>query len=146
MPLKGTRVIGPGWSDHHRPVTAGTMTATCDLRLPGGTDSTFDGDTGTTTVTPHPPYLTGAKCRIQALSTQEAGVQQLVAEQQVTTMPYLVAVDWATASEVEPAVNHLVDVVTCEDPRMVGRTLTVKAVVGGSLIWERDLVCTDDLG
>lgn len=146
MPFPGTKVIPDGWSDHHRPTAAGTMTATCNLRIPGGTDKQFDTGTGKTTVTPHPPYLVGAKCRIQALKIGEKGVDQRVAEQQITTAPYLVAVDWSTAAGVEPRVDHLVDVVTAEDPTLVGHTLTVRSVVRGSLVWERDLTCTDDLG
>lgn len=146
MPFAGTKVIPPGWSDHHRPVAAGTMTATCNLRLPGVTSGSFNSTSGTQGGTPNTPYLTGAKCRLQAQSIGEKGVEHLVADQQVTTMLYLVAIDWSTGGAVEPAVGHLVDVVTAEDATMVGRTLTVKAVVRGSLVWERDLICTDDLG
>lgn len=145
MPLPGTRVIHPRWAEHHRPVAEGGMTATVSLRLPGATATgAFDDDTGNTPTAPHAPYHTGP-ARIQAMSTRAQ--EALAAEQQVTTLAYLVSVEWdAATGEQDVAAKHLVHVDAVDangDPTLVGRDLVVQEVVHGSLVFERDLICTD---
>lgn len=123
------------------------MTATCSLRLPGGTPGEFDPETGTTPTTPHPAYHSG-RCRIQAMSTREH--EALVAEQEVRTLAYLVTVEWdaATTAEQDIEVDHLVHIDTVGphgDPTLAGKDMLIRSVVRGSLVFERDLVCTDTL-
>jgi hypothetical protein len=144
MPLAGTRVIPSGWSDHHRPVVAGTRTGTVAWRKPAGTKGAFNGATGTQAATPATAYFTGS-ARIQALA--EAGATSETGGQQVTITGYLVTVAWDATDQFE--VDDLGEVAAVDangDPGLVGKTLIVKSVARGSLVWERDLYCTLDLG
>lgn len=123
------------------------MTATVSFRHPGGTPGTFDPDTGKTPVVPYPPYYTGPS-RIQAMST--TAQQALSAEEQIARLSYLVTVPWDGAGGPDDfAVDDLahVDAVDANgDPTLVDRELTLTSVVRGSLTFERDLICTDELG
>lgn len=134
----------PGqWSQAPRVVFAKTRTACVTIRRPGGAKGPFDDTTGTYPVTPEAPHFTGS-ARIQLLSTQAA--QQLVAEQQITTTGYLVTVS-LDATEVQ--VDDVVTITGSDDngdPITVDHDLVVRSLSRGSLAWERDLICTDDLG
>lgn len=147
MPRPGTAVIPHGWAAHHRDAIAGTMTATCDLRHPGGTGKTFDPNTGSSSTTAATPYVTGARCRVQAIT--EPGATTLDAAQLVTTVAYLVTIAFDDAGAADAKVDDLITITAADDnatPGLVGRTLTVKSRVRGSLAWELDLTCVDDLG
>lgn len=132
------------------------MTATVSFRHPGGTPGEFNDETGARDLDPFPPYYgpdingEGGIARIQAMSTQAA--QALAAEQTITTQAYLVTIP-AFAELLAGAEDFAVDdlgVVDAVGPHgdvtLVGRELTVQAVIRGSLTFERDLVCTDALG
>lgn len=137
-------VIPADWAAHHRPVAAGGMTATIAIRLPGGTPS-FNEETGQTTTTPFAPYLSG-RARIQVAPVFGGG-ETVAGGQEITTVSYLVALELEGSDAI--AVNHLVDVMGVDDnggTDLVGRTLKVESVARGSLLFERDLVCIDDLG
>lgn len=137
-------VIPSGWSAHHRAVTEGAMTATVEARRPGGTEGAMNPATGERTVTPFAPHYTG-KARIQIVPM--FGGDTETAGQQVTTAGYLVTVKLAGSDGWK--VDDLVKVTAVDangDPTLVGRELTVTVVARGSLAWERDLRCTDDLG
>jgi len=141
----GTRVIPADWSATHRPVTAKTMTATCSIRHPGGTPGEFDPETGTTPVVPYPPHAPALSTRIQVLSLQDQ--EAIAGDEQVSTVAYLVTIDATAAAEL--ALDDLVKVDTVDangDPTLVGRELSVDSLTRGSLVWERDLICTDNLG
>lgn len=145
MPLPSTRVIHPEWAEHHRPVAEGGMTATCSLRLPGGTATgDFDDEAGNTPAESNAPYHSGP-CRIQAMSTRAQ--EALAAEQEVTSLAYLVTVEWdAGTPEQDIEAKHLVHIDSVDDngdPTLVGKDLVVRSVVHGSLVFERDLICTD---
>lgn len=145
MPLPNTRVIPEGWSAHHRPVAEGGMTATVQVRHPGGTPGEFDPVTGTRPNVPHAPHHTG-QARIQVAPVFGGG-EAVAGGQEITTVAYLVAIELDGSDECK--VDDLVKVTAVDDngdPALVGRTLTVTGVARGSLAWERDLVCTDDLG
>lgn len=143
MPLPGSHVIHPDWISHHRPVAEGGFTAAVHINAEGTGEPVWD-DADQVSRTPAGPerYLGGA--RIQLLTLTEA--QRLVAEQQITTLAYLVVVSLdATTVEVDDIVT--IDQVDADgDQSLIGRQLRVRAVARGSLAWERDLVCTDDLG
>lgn len=145
MPLANTRVIPEGWSAHHQPVVAGSWTADVTIRPPGNTQGEFNPATGTyDDPQPHPAHYTGrARVQVEPMfaGDREAGGQQ------VTVAGYLVVVDRDTSTGTE--VGHIVKVTGVDDngdPALVGRELTVSGVAYGSLAWERDLTCTDDLG
>ena len=136
------RVIPDDWSAHHRPVANSTHGATVTLRRPGGTPGEFDPETGTYATEPYAPYFTGP-ARVQVLSVGTA--EQLAAEQQVSTLGYAVMLDHAVD---DMQLTDLVAVTAVDgngDPWLVGRVLTVASIEGGSLHWERRLVCTDNL-
>jgi hypothetical protein len=140
----GTAVIPVDWGSHGL-VLERAMTATCSIRHPGGSPGVFDpvtGDyTGGTANSPH----TVTSCRVQALS----GVWQdrETGEQLVTVMSYQVTIP-ATAGNLVT----VGDLLTVTDPgptgdtTLTGRGLTVRGVVRGTVVWERDLYATDDLG
>lgn len=143
-----TAVIPAGWSAGHRPVIAKTLTGTCEIRRPGGVAGAFDPDLGYAPVTPHAPHHAGP-CRVQVLPALEQ--ERVTGGQDVTLVGYQVTVEWDAT--VEPPddtslVDQLVKVTAVDgngDPSLVGRELTVRSVMRGSLAWERDLICTDNL-
>lgn len=142
-------VIPPDWAAHHRPVVAGTFTATVEIRHPGGTPGTFDSTTGTRPLTPHVPhYGAGARipnARIQILPSM--GADRETGAEQVVVASYLVVVDLAASAAVK--VGDLVRITAIDgngDQVLIGRDVTVTRVASGSLAWERDLQCTDPLG
>lgn len=139
----GTPVIPSRWSGAPRAVMAKTRTACVEIRHPGGTKGPFDPTTGTYPVVPHAPHFTGS-ARIQVRDAQSA--EQLVAEQEVTTTGYLVAID---LSATDVAVEDVVTITGLDDNGdqvLLNHDLIVRAIAKGSLAWERDLTCTDDLG
>ncbi len=139
MPLPGTRLIHPAWAEHHTPVAAGAMTATCEIRDPATATTSFDRATGQTLAVPGPAVYAGP-CRVQALSRREQQVD--AAGQDVTAPPYMVELlpDAAEVGEGWPVL-----VTACQDdPQLPGRTLTVKQVVYGTQRWTRVLFCDDE--
>lgn len=143
-PLPNTRVIPVDWSAHHRPVVADTWTATVTIRRPGGTQGAFDEATGTYPVTPYAAHYSGkARIQVQPIFSGERDA----AGQVVSVAGYLVVVDLATSDETKvDDVVKITAVDTNGDPSLVNRELTVSGVARGSLVWERDLTCLDDLG
>lgn len=138
-------VIPPGWAVHHRPVAAGAMTASIAIRPPGGIPGEFDETTGRRGPTvPLPAHYTGP-ARIQ--SQPVFGTREAVSGgQEISTLTYLVAIELEGADGCK--VGDLVKVTAVDDngdPTLVDRTLTVAGVARGSLSWERDLLCIDDL-
>lgn len=138
MGRPGTPVIPAGWETSHGTVAAATMTATVNLRKPGGT-KTWNTTTRRTEYTGASPYATAQPARIQAqtVRTVRSG-QEEVAEETLQIAGYLVAI----ALDQEPAAGDLVDVTASSDPLLTGRTLRIHDVVRGSLRFERDLLCT----
>lgn len=136
-PFASARVIPTAWSAHHRPVVAGTRTATCTITT-AGTDSAWTPETGMqpgTRTTVH----TGT-CRVQALDNAPDAAD--AAAQDVTASRYLVVVDHDAP---EIALGARVHIDTCpDDARLVAKTLTVKDSRHASLRWERDLICELD--
>jgi len=131
MPLPGTRVIPPGWSDHHRPTATATMTATCTITRPSGPGAT-DGNGDYTPATPDTIY-TGL-CRVTPRTTDERLL--LAGENQVTARRYAVAI---THDAPEILVGDSVNVTTAVDPGLVGLSLRVLDVRYASEQWQRDL-------
>lgn len=142
----GRRVVIPAdWSAHHRPVLAGTHTATVTLRRPGGTPGAFNPTTGAFPVTPFAAYYSGP-ARVQKLAPEQT---RLAGEQQVSTLGYAVMLDH-TLEDIPTAVQlddlcQVTEVDDNGDETLVGRDLVVGAIERGSLHWERRLLCTDNL-
>lgn len=139
----GRRVAIPeDWSDHHRPVLAGTHTATVTLRRPGGTPGAFNPTTGTYPSTPFTAYYTGA-ARVQILNPAEQ--ERLAGEQEVSTLRYSVTLDHEVTGVQLDDLCRVTVVDDNGDTELVGRDLVVESIERGSLHWERRLVCTDNL-
>lgn len=138
-PLPGYKVIPDGWAEHHRPVANSTMTATIEWFHRGEPEPwpLPEGWTGPA------PFHTSA-CRVQELTSSGRAVP---AEQPVTERRYLVAVPIDGTPEIRAgeADGDYGKVTAATDPLLIGRILNVADVQHGSLMWERDLVCTDTL-
>lgn len=135
----GSTVIHPAWEQHHRPAAESVQTAEAALTRPDpDAPPVFDPDTGSTTRAVLTVY-TGA-CRLQALDVGDNAA--LTGEQQVTSHTYRVSLPYTA----DPAVGDTLTVTASSDPTLVGRMLRVTDVTRGSLVWQRDLIATDDLG
>lgn len=136
-------VIPATWSSHHRGVVEATQTATVTGRREGATQGPLDPETGKRETVPHAPHYTGP-ARVQVLASDR---DVDAAGQQLSTRTYLVTVTLTSSDEWK--VDDLVKVTAVDDngdPSLVGRDLTVTSIARGSLVWERVLTCTDDLG
>lgn len=144
MPFKNTRVIPIGWSQHHRPVANGSMTARCEITRVTGPDPWPPTDDP-----PQRPIVwpTGddlGRCRVQEIDAvkepatiaQTAGVRSYLVTVPIDGLPQLKAGEQ----------SDIVTITECDDdPLLVGRVLRITDIQHGSLMFERDLVCTDDL-
>ena len=137
MPLEGSRVIPAGWEAHHRPVLETTWTATVTFRRFTGA-STHDPNTGSTSRDSVVVYT--GPCRIQHHETTSAG-SVIAGAEKVTTHDYQVS--GPVSMDLQRDDFGTVD--TCNDPTFVGRELTVTDVQRGSLLFQRDVICTDNL-
>lgn len=114
----------------------------CTIRHPGATKGAFDETTGTFPSVPLEPYYTGI-VRAQQATTESRAL--VVAEDDITTLAYLVALPDNVA---ELTVGDVVTVAKLDDaggPTSPGIDLYVKAFSQTSLVWTRDLICTDHI-
>lgn len=140
----GTAVMPAVWSAGHRPVVEAAFTASCEMRRPGDASTILDPTTGKTTRVPRPVHYAGP-CSVEVLSAGEQ--EALTGDQQVTTVGYRVSIAYDVAPELR--VDDLVKVTAVDDngdPTLVGRVLKVLSFARGSVAWERDINCVDDLG
>lgn len=130
-PLPGWRVVPEGWAEHHRPTVNATMT----------TDAVFVRTNGPAPY-PKPPNwvatseLWRTRVRVQALNN--APRQADAAEQTVTVRRYLVAAPLDGAPDLK--VGQGADQVL-----VLGRRLRIVDITPGSLLWEMDLICEENL-
>lgn len=136
-------VIPEGWAAHHRPAANSTMTGVCVLSGPAGG---YDYETGE--LEPGPVLAADVPCRVQELKNEgraEAATQMVDTRRYLVTLP-LDRVPALTITDQGPVVT-----VTGYkdghdgDPHLVGRPLRVVNVQHGTLLWERDITCVDDL-
>lgn len=143
MPLPGTGIFHPRWSQHHRPSIGTAMTAVCAITRDGGAGWLDDGGVW------HPADPTsvyGGPCRVVPLPTDERVA--VIGDTQVTTRRYSVAITYAAAynSGVELAVGDLVTITECPaDAGLVGLGLRVTDARYASQTWDRDLTCEEVL-
>ena len=135
-PLPSSRVIPAGWSEHHRPTAEGGMTAVCRIIGPGERTSKY-GE-------PAPVVLVDrVKCRVQQHNQSNEGVQ---AGRETYTREYLVSLPVKLPGRVLAGTpGHTIIITEAKDPELVGRAFRVEQVLHGSEVWQRDLLCTDDL-
>lgn len=134
-------MIPERWQQTHGTVFAKTMTATVNLRKPGGT-KTFNNTTRRTEYTGATPYATDQAARIQAQTSRAVQPVEEQAEETLQVAGYLVTLTFDRDPAAEPATGDLVDVIDSADPLLTGRTLKINDVMRGSLRFERDIYCT----
>lgn len=136
----GTRVIPADWESSHAPAVERTFTAQVQVIDPHdstppalGADYSYSGGTAGT-----PVYTGGA--RVQVMNGQAAA--DVLGDQQQLTALYLVAI----GRDATVPVGSVVTVTDSDDAHLSdGRRLIVRKVAGGSLRFERDLWCVDDM-
>jgi hypothetical protein len=123
-------VIPPGWAEHHRPVTESTMT--------------FPGTIHRITAGP-PPYpkpfgwapevlLHSTYFRVQQMNREGGGTP---GEQPTVERRYLLVAPFGIP---ELQVGERGDII-----RVVGREFRVQQVLHGTLLWETDIICIDNM-
>jgi len=136
MPLPGTRVIHPRWSERHRPTASGTLTSTCVITRRTGAGTT--GPTGTFTPAAAATIYTGPCRVVVAQNTSERLLVRGDAEE--THRRYQVSIRY-DADDLQ--VGDLVTITAAVDPHLAGKGLRVIDVRYGSEQWERDLICDE---
>lgn len=136
----GSQMIPADWSEQMSHVAESAFTSKCRVTLPS-TETTWDNANNRSVPVAGATVYEGP-CRVQVLANAPA--VNKTADQPVTTQAYLVALP-ASVATVE--VGCLVEVTksTADATLTDGRRLRVEAVQRGSEIWQRDLICFDDL-
>lgn len=134
--LPSTRVIPGGWVAHHRPVANGTMTEPCVIKRITDGPPPYpipDGWTNEVQVWPLPdePLM----CRVQELNRDGGGTP---GEQPTTERQYLVTIPVIGAPAFRAGEQG--DVV-----HAIGRQFRISQIMFGTLLWEIDFICTDNL-
>lgn len=114
------------------------MVTRCEIR--SGTDEwRHNPDSGKDERVPAEVIYTG-KCRLRvdlSPTEDETGAQQLTTQRYAGTLPL---------DAEPPRVGYLLTVLDNPDPYLVGRTLSIVAVGGGSLVYQRRFTALDNLG
>ncbi|WP_256376004.1 DUF6093 family protein [Citricoccus sp. K5] len=141
--LPNHQVIPPEWQQHHRPVAESTMTGLC--RVHGADAPPVWPDVEPS---PGPAYASDVPCRVQ----QRTGEREAeVVSQDVSTREYLVTLPLSRMPDLTVTGSGPYITVTGYkpghdgDPHLIGRRLKVTSIQRGTLVWERDLTCLDDL-
>lgn len=134
--LPATSVLPPGWAERHRPIATSTMTVPCQIVRISDGPAPY----------PKPPGWTGERvihdtvCRFQELKREGNPVP---AEQPTSVREYLVPVPHESPFGVplpELRAGERGDVIL-----VMGRRLRISSIMFGSLEFERDLICVDNL-
>ena len=131
---RGAQVIPDGWEARHAPISEATMTAEVTIWSGAVPQWRWD-DAERKQVRDLGDELWSGTARVQQRkesATTEAGSQD------VTTHTYLVTIPR------DVPLGQWVQVTESTDPEL--DLLRVADVLKGSLRWERDLLCTDNLG
>lgn len=140
-PREGITLIPDGFQAHGATALEGSHTADVELWSgpeDGAPEWIFNPDTGTEARN-HGTRTATATARIQRLLSE---AETAAGEQDVTSRRYLVALPW-DASTV--TTRSRVKVLASGDPLLDGRFLSVLDAQGGSLRFERHLICLDNL-
>jgi hypothetical protein len=135
MPLAGSRVSHPRWSEHHRPTATSAMTADCVFTRRAGEGAT--GPDGTYTP-PEPAEIYAGPCRVVEQRTAERIA--IVGAARETHRRYLVAIRH-DAPEIH--VGDVGEITRSADAGLVGKRVRVVDVQFGNEQWQRDLYCDE---
>lgn len=137
--LPNTRVIPEAWAEHHRGAANGTHTSEVAWFHRGAPEPwpLPEGWTG-------PEPFHSCTANVQKLNASNRAIP---ADQPISDRDYLVSIPIDGAPEIRAGEQDgdYCKVTASTDPLLIGRTLNVTDVQHGSLMWERDLICTDTL-
>lgn len=136
MPLHGSHVIHPRWSEHHRPVATGAMTAECTVTHNTGTGTT---DAGGVYTPPSETTIYSGRCRV-TLATATNERIEVVGETQETRRRYQV---WLEFGAAEPPIGALVNITACPQGGLNGKRLRVVDTRLGSEQWQETLMAEE---
>lgn len=144
-PRDGIELIPDDWEARHKPVVDGSRTAVVEVwagPAAGEKDWTYDSDTKKD-VENHGSQLFASETVTARIQRLAADSQEVVGGQKVTHRRYLVPMDREIAEGLTTRTR--LRVVECSDPLLEGVYLYVQDIQKGSLRWERDLVCLENL-
>lgn len=138
MPLNTTRVIPPGWEAHNAPVSEDAMTATCVItRAPAA--GTYD-ETSRKTVYAAASMVFSGRCRVTPSSASRGHQEPVVGDQAKPLRTYEVEVPLDCPRVL---IGDYVEITDATDTDAVGHRLQVVSYPGGSLVWDRNLICRE---
>lgn len=136
MPLPNTRVVPDAWSDHHRPSATLALTSTCRITRSAGKGSSDANGTWTPAtqllIYEGPCRAVPANVRTEAVAVQ--------GERRITQHRYDVDVAYDTP---DLDTGDIIEIVTSQDPGLIGKRLRIVDVMGASEQWTRHLTATD---
>lgn len=137
----GTKVIPTSWEAEHAKVAGRTVTAKVKV-WPRAVAPEINDDLSYDAGPDLEPVYDGG-ARIQVISGGRDAATQLVGDEAIAKVVYLVVID----REAEPILRgYVVQVIESNDPTLQGdRRLAVERIDRGSLRFERDLYCVDEL-
>lgn len=130
-PLPNTRVIPDGWAEHHRPTANGTMTEPCTFVRVSDGPPPYPKPPGWTAEAPFHETV----CRVQELKREGGSVP---ADQPTTERQYLVTIPVIGAPAFRAGERG--DII-----RTIGREFRIASIMFGTILWELDLICVDNL-
>jgi hypothetical protein len=140
--LDNTSVIPSQFEAHHRPVAEAVMTATCVVTRRPSTPTAvpFNAATGRSEY-PDATTIHAGPCRIQTQAAGLGGGRAVeVGEKSTALRQYEVGMPLSAPLL---KVNDVVSIVAAVDSAMVGRTMRVVDVQGGSILWQRTYSCEE---
>lgn len=137
--LANSRMFPTTWEQHHAVCAERAMTAECVITRPASNGTpVFDEETGRSQH-PDPTTVYTGVCRVQR-SALTGGNVPVIADKPTPLRQYVVSLPLA-APQIQ--VGDVVEVTSATDSLMVGKRLSVADVRGGSLVWQRDLLCDE---
>lgn len=131
-PLPGWQPLPDGWAEHHRPVAESTMTA----------PATFHRITAGPPPYPLPPGWDGSRIIWEGINVRvqqrSQGAGDIVAADQPTVQRQVLITCPMGGPELRAGEQG--DIV-----RALGREFRIVSILPGSLLWELDLLCVDNL-
>jgi hypothetical protein len=136
-PLNGSRVIHRDWEAHHAPVSESAMTATIVIRRGGG--AVFS-ETERRTVYADATMIWSGPARVTPAINSMGRHEPIVADQAKAIKNFEVEVPLAAPRIL---VADFIEVLAATDRDFEGRHLQVNSYPGGSLVWDRNLICQE---
>lgn len=143
MPLERSRVIPVGWEAHHRPVAEGTMTAKCRITRASTSNGTWNDATNQYDPPAREVVYETLACRVQELSLPQV---QETGQQRVSSRDYRVSLPITALAVLVDDVLEVLGGDDTLDASLVDRPLVITDIQRGSLTWQRDVICIDNLG